>query len=111
MKKAVSLLTKRIGAHRLCVKINEISKRISYEEADFVGCSVLIHFMEKEWFKKEWFNSQVFVPFEDGTYPVMNGFDEYLTALYGNYMKRPELKGNPDHHTSYFWKMKRDVNN
>ena len=104
LKKAVSLLTKRIGAHRLCVKINEISKRISYEEADFVGCSVLIHFMEKEWFKKEWFKEQLYVPFEDGIFPVMCGYDEYLTALYGDYMKRPEQEGDPDHHTKYYWK-------
>ena len=104
MKKAVSLLTKRIGAHRICVRINENAKKIPYEEAEYVGCTVLIHFMEKEWFKKEWFSEQLYVPFEGGNYPVMCGYDDYLTALYGNYMKRPEQEGDPDHHTKYYWK-------
>lgn len=104
LKKLISLLTKKIGAHRICLRINEKAKRISYEEANYVGCSVLIHFMEKEWFRKEWFAEQTLVPFDDKMYPVMNGYDDYLTALYGNYMKRPEHESDPDHHTSYYWK-------
>ncbi|KAI4443319.1 LicD family protein [Schaedlerella arabinosiphila] len=111
LKKIVSIFTKLIGAHRLCTQIDNRAKRLSFNVYEYVGCSVLIHFMEKEWFRKEWFKNQVFVPFEDAAYPVMNGFDEYLTALYGDYMKRPACEGNPDHHTSYFWKMGSDANN
>lgn len=104
LKKMVSVITKRIGAHRLCVYIDNKARKFPYEQNDYVGCSVLIHFMEKEWFKKEWFENQLYVQFEDGKYPVMNGYDEYLTTLYGNYMNRPDQEENPDHHTSYYWK-------
>ena len=104
LKKLIAVVTKKIGAHRICVHIDNKAKEIPYEESEYVGCSVLIHFMEKERFKKEWFEKQLFVPFEGEKYPVMNGYDEYLTTLYGNYMKRPEKEGNPDHHTKYYWK-------
>lgn len=104
LKKMVSFITKKIGAHRICLSIDNKAKSIPYDKSEYVGCSVLIHFMEKEWFKKEWFEKQLYVPFEDGMYPVMNGYDEYLTALYGNYMKSPEQEGDPDHHTKYYWK-------
>lgn len=104
LKKMISVIIKKIGAHRICTQINNRAQKCVYEQNEYVGCSVLIHFMEKEWFKKEWFKRQLFVPFEDGKYPVMNGYDEYLTALYGNYMKRPDQEENPDHHTSYYWK-------
>lgn len=103
-KRMVSVITKMIGAHRLCIHINKRAQRYDYDECKYVGCSVLIHFMEKEWFKKEWFNKQEYVSFEGNQYPVMNDYDEYLTSLYGDYMKRPDQEGNPDHHTRYFWK-------
>ena len=104
LKKVVAIFTKMIGAHRICEYIDNKAKSCSYEKSENVGCSILIHFMEKEWFKKEWFREQVYVSFEGDEFPVMNGYNEYLTTLYGNYMKRPEQAYNPDHHTSYYWK-------
>ncbi|MBQ3366839.1 MAG: LicD family protein [Acidaminococcaceae bacterium] len=106
LKKLIAVVTKKIGAHPICMHIDNTAKKCSYDKSEYVGCSVLIHFMEKERFKKEWFEKQLFVPFEGEKYPVMNGYDEYLTTLYGNYMKRPEQEGNPDHHTKYYWKYK-----
>ena len=104
LKKIVSIFTKLIGAHRICKHIDNTAKKYAYESSQYVGCSVLIHFMEREWFKKEWFKEQVYVPFEGEKFPVMNGYDNYLKSLYGNYMKRPEQESDPDHHTSYYWK-------
>ncbi len=104
LKKLVSVATKKIGAHKICRHIDEKAKKLDYTQCEYVGCSVLIHFMEKEWFKKDWFSRQVYLPFEGSDYPLMAGYDEYLTALYGNYMKRPEQEGDPDHHTKYYWK-------
>lgn len=104
IKKIVAIFTKLVGAHRICKYINNKAKSCAYDTSEFVGCSVLIHFMEKEWFKKEWFLEQIYVPFEGEKFPIMNGYDEYLKSLYGNYLKRPEQESNPDHHTSYYWK-------
>lgn len=104
LKKFVSIFTKMVGAHRICEYIDNKARTYEYEASEFVGCSVLIHFMEKECFKKEWFREQIYVPFEGEKFPIMNGYDEYLKSLYGNYMKRPEQERNPDHHTSYYWK-------
>ena len=104
IKKVASVFARAIGAHRMCAKINSMASSVPYDSSNYVGCSVLIHFMEKEWFKKEWFDEQRFVEFEGERFPVMCGYDEYLTALYGDYMKRPEREENPEHHTKYYWK-------
>ncbi len=104
LKKLASLFTKLVGAHRICKRIDKKAKAREYDASEYVGCSILIHFMEKEWFKKEWFHEQVYVPFEGAEFPVMNGYDDYLTTLYGDYMKRPDQECNLDHHTSYYWK-------
>lgn len=46
---------------------------------------------------KEWFASAVEVPFEDITVPIPVGYDEILTAIYGNYMEFPPLEGRGVH--------------
>ena len=51
-----------------------------------------------EVFEKAWFEKTVEVPFEDTTIPVPNGYHEFLTALYGDYMKLPENLDHVYHH-------------
>lgn len=45
--------------------------------------------LTNEVFEKSWFQEAIDVPFEDTTIPVPNGYNEFLTALYGNYMQLP----------------------
>ena len=41
--------------------------------------------------KTEWFKGKILVPFEDMKLPIMSGYDEYLKAIYGNYMELPPV--------------------
>lgn len=40
---------------------------------------------------KEWFSSQVWMNFEGEKVPLMAGYHEYLTRIFGNYMQRPPV--------------------
>ena len=40
-------------------------------------------------FPKKWFDSVVYFDFEGYKMPVISGYHEYLTKIFGNYMKRP----------------------
>lgn len=42
------------------------------------------------WYDKDWYKEIIRVPFEDTFLPVPAGYDAMLTAMYGEYMKRPE---------------------
>ena len=44
------------------------------------------------WYDKEWYKEIIRVPFEDTLLPVPTGYDAMLTAMYGDYMQRPEEK-------------------
>ena len=44
------------------------------------------------WYDKEWYKEIIRVPFEDTLLPVPAGYDAMLTAMYGDYRKRPEEK-------------------
>lgn len=51
---------------------------------------------------KEWFASQVWVDFEGHQVPVMAGFHEYLTLIFGNYMERPPVEQQKPKHELEF---------
>ena len=42
------------------------------------------------WYDKDWYKEIIRVPFEDTFLSVPAGYDAMLTAMYGNYMQRPE---------------------
>lgn len=41
---------------------------------------------------KEWFASQTWIDFEGYSMPLMAGYHEYLTRIFGDYMQRPPLE-------------------
>ncbi len=51
---------------------------------------------------KEWFSSQVWVDFEGHKVPVMAGYHEYLTLIFGNYMERPPVEHQKPKHELEF---------
>lgn len=51
---------------------------------------------------KKWFASQEWVEFEGYQVPVMAGYHEYLTRIFGDYMKRPpEEQQKPKHELEF----------
>lgn len=51
---------------------------------------------------KEWFSAQKWVDFEGYQVPVMAGYHEYLTRIFGDYMKRPpEDQQKPKHELEF----------
>ena len=71
-----------------------------FEKQDTVwSCNIYSKYsLEKESIKNEWIKEIVWIPFEDGEYPVLKNYDAYLTHLYGDYMTPPpESKRHPEH--------------
>ena len=56
---------------------------------------------------KEWFDSQVWVDFEGHKAPLMAGYHQYLTLIFGNYMQRPPVEQQVAKHELAFVDMDR----
>lgn len=59
--------------------------------------------------KRPWLKSDMMMvidaSFEDQTVHIMNGYDDYLTTVYGDYMKLPPKEKRLSHHSfTAFWK-------
>lgn len=57
------------------------------EEADDICNMMTWQGINKRYFKKSWFESVVYGDFEGFKMPMPNGWHEYLTLVYGDYMK------------------------
>lgn len=80
------------------------AKRYSYEESEYVGCLVW-GYGKREIVKKEVFRDAIEVEFEGFTFKAPIGYKEYLTSLYGDYMKLPPKEQRVSHHKyKAYWK-------
>ena len=78
---------------RLCSKKNLLSKinslvPYSFEESNLVGV-LGVGYKTRAVVSKSIFKSSVLAEFEGKLYPVPNGYDEYLQALFDDYMSLP----------------------
>lgn len=53
-------------------------------------------------YPKEEFNEAFWVPFEDTELPIPNGYDNYLSRVFGDYMIPPPLDQRVSHHEAVF---------
>ena len=62
--------------------------------------------LKQELYKKEWFSSVVELPFEGVKIKAPIGYKEYLTQMYGDYMKLPPKEKQVSHHALVFLSLK-----
>ena len=62
--------------------------------------------LKQELYKKEWFSSVVELPFEGLKIKAPIGYKEYLTQMYGDYMKLPPKEKQVSHHALVFLSLK-----
>lgn len=71
-------------------------------EGDKVLNYYTLYKIEKEIFPKEWFAGTIEVQFEDIFIKLPVGYHEYLTKLFGDYMKLPPVDQQKSHHSQYY---------
>lgn len=62
-------------------------------------------YWDREFFDKKWFEDYVEMPFGDLMVKVPVGYHEYLTNVYGDYMKFPPIEKRVSHHYHYYLNM------
>lgn len=83
-------------------QVYSITEQIKAERGDCYMFYGTPYKMEKEIFPKEWFSSQVQVSFENIEIKLPNGWHEYLSKLYGDYMTPPPADKRATHHNRFF---------
>ena len=78
-------------------------KKYDVEKTKYAG--FLLSVYDNEVLPKEYYLDTIDLPFEDSIFQCLSHYDEYLSALYHDYMSLPPVeKRVSDHHYSAFYK-------
>lgn len=83
--------------------INLAKSGLSYEDADFVSNLVWGPYGMRERFEKRCVSSTVEMTFEEHSFQAMVGWDEYLSTVYGDYMRLPPENERVAHGIQAWW--------
>ncbi len=85
--------------------MNKYSQKYNNKETKHVYENCLgVYNSKHPWLRSD-FDQVISVPFEDHTVYIMKGYDDYLTCVYGDYMRLPPMEKRVSHHRFIaYWK-------
>lgn len=96
---------KNILYHQLELdKLDYIITNISY--GDYRMYYRSMDSFEHSLFCADWFRKSIRVPFEDFEISIPEGYHEYLSLCYGDYMTPPPIEKQVSHHSHYYLNLK-----
>lgn len=101
--KAIRFVARRIGYDGVFLRISRFAEKTKRYPNKKLGCVVWTCHSKAEVFSAECFSDGCALSFEDGQYPVPEGYKEYLRALYGEYMKDLPRDRQKSNHRAKIW--------
>lgn len=92
------ILSRFFKAETLLKSIDKESRKINFDEVRYCGC-IGGCYRVKEILPQEVFNAYTDICFEGRVLKGLSKYDDYLSSLYGNYMKLPPKEKQVSHHT------------
>ena len=86
-----------IGWRKLCKMIDNSVKKWNYKNVKYCGNIIAASKIDRQ-VRSEAFSSKVLLPFEGKQFYAPVGYKEYLTELYGDYMKLPPKEKQVSNH-------------
>ena len=90
IKLLLGRIMRRFPARPFAVRIDAMARRIPFETSKYVGAVMAVHYWDRETIGREHMDHAVYLPFEGREFPLPNGYHQYLTNLYGDYMQIPQ---------------------
>ena len=75
---------------RYLKKAEKLNEKYPFNESLFVGSTAGLSNSKRNRYHRECYKTAIDMPFEQYTFKVPVGYDEILTAMYGDYMKPPK---------------------
>lgn len=94
----IYFISRLYKAEDLMVSIDKINREKNFDNVKYAGC-VCGSYRTKEILKQKIFSEYEDVYFEGRVYKGLKAYDEYLSSLYGAYMKMPPEDKRITHHT------------
>ena len=96
-------ISRLLPKKRICNKLDGLCEVYSYNSSKYVG-NIVWGYGTREFLHKEWFVKTCEIEFEDGVFHAPINYDEYLKAIYGDYMTLPSVEDRVIHYFDTKWK-------
>ena len=90
LKKLIHSFTKHMSSRFFFKWMNRNAAKYDFNRSSFVGAIMAAHYGERETIEKEKMDKPTYLVFEGREFPVPIGYKDYLSNLYGDYMKIPD---------------------
>ena len=90
VKLLLGRIMRRFPARPFAVRIDAMARKFPFEGSKYVGAVMAVHYWERETIERSQMDHAVYLPFEGREFPLPNGYHQYLTNLYGDYMRIPQ---------------------
>lgn len=108
IKRIVKILlypfSRLVSSYNVCEKLNTLCKEYHYDDSNMAG-NIVWGFDEREIISKDCFR-KAYGQFEGCRFCIPEGYDQYLTQCYGEYMKLPPENERITHQFTAEWKDK-----
>ena len=101
--KTIRFMARKTGYDGVIGKISRFAEKTKKYPDKNLGCVVWTCHASAEVFPAECFSDGGTLRFEGGEYPVPRGYEEYLSALYGDYRKDPPPHRQRSNHRAKVW--------
>ena len=96
IKDVIRVIVYPISNNKICKTLDKLASTYSFNECDSIGC-VQWGYGPQEKVNKERWMKPIMLDFESREFPCPSNYDEYLTNLYGDYMKLPPEEKRTTH--------------
>ena len=102
-KQIASTFARTIGVSNWCSLLERIVKKYPFDGGKYVG-NIMSQYGAREIMHKTSFDDYIAMSFEGEKFEVIQGWEEYLSNIYGNYMEFPPVEKQVGHHLGKaFW--------
>lgn len=97
-------LSRAIGHRAILKRVDKIAMKYDFDKCEFAGVAVA-GYGARERIHRDGFAKFINMQFEDGYFNAPAGYEEYLSSLYGDYMKLPPEEKRVTHHNfEAYWR-------
>lgn len=98
LKPVLFLYTHILGKDYFVKKLNNLLRKLDYDNSKYVGCPAWTNYPYLDVFEKKKIEDRIKWPFEKYEFWVPRAYDEILRETYGDYMQLPPEKDRVYHH-------------
>ncbi|MCI8744234.1 MAG: LicD family protein [Lachnospiraceae bacterium] len=106
IKNTLYPFSRLVSSYKVCELLNNLCKAYDYDQSNMVG-DIVWGFDEREIISKECFQT-IYGEFEEYKLRIPQGFDQYLTQCYGEYMRLPKEEERIIHQFDAEWKNEKE---